>query len=63
MKEPEVVVDSRGTMSSRHSLMDAPMNSKVLWDSTQDLHRFKTDKIPALRKEVIEKSYLQSRRY
>lgn len=44
------------TVSSDHSKVTAHMNSKMLGNHVQDLHKFKLDKIPAWRGEVDTKS-------
>ena len=37
--------------SSRHYSTNAQMNSQMLWEHAQDLHRFKSERIPALARE------------
>lgn len=47
---PEVMVDSKETPSSRHNSIAAHVNLKRIKQNAQDLHRFKTDRVPALRR-------------
>lgn len=50
--EPEVRDDSKKSASSRHKQTDTHINSLRLWPHTQQgLHRFRPDRVPALRGE------------
>lgn len=56
--------DSRETASSRYNSTDAHTRSQILWQHTSDLHRFKPDRVPAMRGVksgflALAKGYLQ----
>lgn len=52
----------RTKVSSRNNRIDARMNGQKLTQSAQDLHRMKPDKIPEWRRELAQKTPLQTRK-
>jgi hypothetical protein len=46
--EPEVIDDTKKTVSTRNSRTDVHMNYR-LWQQAQSMHRFMPDRIPAMR--------------
>lgn len=47
LSEPEVVSDSKGAACPTHSRAGVHMRSQTLGEHEQDLHKFKTDTVPA----------------
>lgn len=62
VQEPEVVGDSKETDSSRHNQTDEYVNSQRLQQHVHGLHRFKPDRVAALKWESEHglPCYLQS---
>lgn len=52
IQEPELAGDSRETVSSRNSKADLPMNPQRIRHETQDLYKFRPDKISMLKGDV-----------
>lgn len=48
--KPELVDDSKETVSSRQNRANTCMNSQKLWHHAQHMHKFQWDKVPELRR-------------